>query len=82
MPNPFPVASGSLTLDRQISVLYYERLLSSQDKATVMQEAQGHALTNNPKDFLRDPYVLDFLELDGNRYLESDLEQGLINNLQ
>ncbi|MEN9868438.1 MAG: hypothetical protein RL748_4028 [Pseudomonadota bacterium] len=72
------------TLDRQISVLYYERLLSSQDKAAVMQEAQGHAvvLANNCKDFLRDPYVLDFLDLNGNRYLESDLEQGLINNLQ
>jgi predicted nuclease of restriction endonuclease-like (RecB) superfamily len=72
------------TLDRQIGVLYYERLLSSQDKAAVMQEAQGHALAlaNNPKDFLRDPYVLDFLDLGSNRYQESDLEQGLINNLQ
>lgn len=72
------------TLERQIGVLYYERLLSSQDKAAVMQEAQEHAvaLANNPKDYLRDPYVLDFLNLDGSRYVESDLEQGLINNLQ
>ena len=37
------------TLDRQISVLYYERLLSSQDKAAVMQEAQDNnaALANS-----------------------------------
>ncbi|MDP3842802.1 MAG: PDDEXK nuclease domain-containing protein [Oxalobacteraceae bacterium] len=72
------------TLDRQISVLYYERLLSSQDKAAVMQEAQDNnaTLANTPKDYLRDPYVLDFLNLGSTRYLENDLEQGLINNLQ
>lgn len=71
-------------LDRQISKLYYERLLASQDKPTVEAEARAHTtpLAETVKDYLRDPYILDFLNLDAGRYLESDLEQGIINNLQ
>ncbi len=71
-------------LQRQISVLYYERLMSSQDIQAVESEAatytQKMALT--PAEYLRDPYVLDFLNLDGKRYLETDIEQGIIDNLQ
>jgi predicted nuclease of restriction endonuclease-like (RecB) superfamily len=76
---------SSRALDRQISTLYYERLLSSQDKAAVQQEAEtktrplSHQDTRN---YLRDPYVLDFLNLPAERYLEADLERGLIDNLQ
>ncbi|MCE8023155.1 PDDEXK nuclease domain-containing protein [Billgrantia aerodenitrificans] len=70
-------------LKRQINVLYYERLLSSQDKATVQQEAdqQTQPLQASRRAFLRDPYVLEFLNLPGERYLEADLERGLIDNL-
>lgn len=71
-------------LERQIAVLYYERLLSTQDKTVVAQEAQIKTLPlqENTKDYLRDPYILDFLNLSSQRFLESDLEQGLIDNLQ
>jgi predicted nuclease of restriction endonuclease-like (RecB) superfamily len=71
-------------LERQISVLYYERLLSSQDRAPVIEEAKEKALslTDNKHEYLRDPYILDFLNLDGQPFLETDLEQGIINNLQ
>ncbi len=71
-------------LERQISKLYYERLLASQDKPAVEAEATAHtaSLTETTKEYLRDPYILDFLNLDAGRYLESDLEQGIINNLQ
>ncbi len=71
-------------LERQIHVLYYERLLSSKDKYSVSKEAaeKTKALTNPAKDYLRDPYVLDFLDLPSGHYLEGDLEQGLIDNLQ
>lgn len=70
-------------LDRQISMLYYERLLSSKEKALVESEAQSNTepLAETRKDFLRDPYVLDFLNL-GSRFLEGDLEQAIIDNLQ
>lgn len=72
-------------LERQIGTLYYERLLSSQDRTSVKQEAkiQTRPLSEpDAKNYLRDPYVLDFLNLPGERYLEADLERGLIDNLQ
>lgn len=71
-------------LERQIGVLYYERLLASQDRAAVEQEAKANTteLRARPEDYLRDPYVLDFLNLPSQIFLESELEQGLIDNLQ
>lgn len=71
-------------LERQIGVLYYERLLASKDKLPVEQEAQTKAteLLENPKDYLRDPYILDFLNLQDKTYQENDLEQAIITNLQ
>ena len=71
-------------LERQIGVLYYERLLSSKEKTAVELESQDntHALQTNTKDFLRDPYILDFLNLPSQSVLEGDLERGLIDNLQ
>ncbi|MCL2658186.1 MAG: PDDEXK nuclease domain-containing protein [Betaproteobacteria bacterium] len=75
---------SSRALERQIGVLYYERLLSSKDKALVEAEAAQHTapLAETRKDFLRDPYVLDFLNLNANRFLEEDLEQTIMDNLQ
>ncbi len=71
-------------LDRQVAALYYERLLSSKDKAPVQQEAAQKVapLQVDNKDYLRDPYVLDFLNLPNTSLLESDIEQALIDNLQ
>jgi len=71
-------------LDRQISKLYYERLLASQDKALVEAEAQQHTqpLAELVKDYLRDPYILDFLNLQDRTYQESELEQAIISNIQ
>lgn len=70
-------------LDRQISVLYYERLLSSRDKESVKEEAAQKMGTADPREFIRDPYVLDFLDLgDYPKIHESDVEKGLIDHLQ
>lgn len=70
-------------LDRQISVLYYERLLSSKEKAPVEIEAERKTkeLSVDIKEYIRDPYILDFLNLPSTA-LESSIEQGLIDNLQ
>lgn len=75
---------SSRALERQIGVLYYERLLSSKDRATVEHEAQQQTapLADDLKHYLRDPYILDFLNLDGQTYLENDIENSIINNLQ
>jgi len=71
-------------LDRQIEVLYYERLLASKDKKQVETEANKKvsALAETTKDYLRDPYILDFLNLQDKTYQESDLEQAIITHLQ
>ena len=71
-------------LDRQVSKLYYERLLSSQEKAPLQQEAEEKtiALQVDSKDILRDPYIFDFLNLPDQSLFESDIEQSLIDNLQ
>lgn len=71
-------------LDRQISKLYYERLLASQDKALVESEAEQHTqpLAESLRDYLRDPYILDFLNLQDKTYQESELEQAIISNIQ
>jgi len=75
---------SSRALDRQIGVLYYERLLASKEKSVVEAEARENTapLAETAKDFLRDPYVLDFLNLNASRFLESDLEQAIMDNLQ
>ena len=70
-------------LDRQISVLYYERLLSSQDQKAVRVEAEEKVAQIVPQQFIHDPYVLEFLNLNGYPALrETTIEQALIDNLQ
>jgi predicted nuclease of restriction endonuclease-like (RecB) superfamily len=72
------------SLERQISNLYYERLLSSTNKTPVTKEALENTkpLQNDIKHYLRDPYILDFLNLPDISILENTIEQALINNLQ
>lgn len=70
-------------LERQINSFFYERLLSSKDKAGVSQEIKKHEPSKTPEDIIRDPYVLEFLGLSPNDdFYESDLEQALITHLQ
>ncbi|WP_433768042.1 PDDEXK nuclease domain-containing protein [Pseudomonas putida] len=76
---------SSRSLERQINTLYYERLLLSRDKSAVMEEAATniHAMNNSPRDFIRDPVMLEFLGLPNTGLvLESKLEQALIEQLQ
>lgn len=72
-------------LERQIGTLYYERLLASQDRAAVEREAASNlqALGKSPREFVRDPVLLEFLGLpNAGALLESELEQALIDQLQ
>jgi predicted nuclease of restriction endonuclease-like (RecB) superfamily len=73
-------------LDRQISTQFYERLLASQDKEGVHAEADvliAQQAPADPRDFIRDPYVLEFLGVRADASLyEQELEQGLLNQLQ
>ena len=69
-------------LKRQIGAFYYERLLASQDKDSVTNE-MGLLEKVEPQNIIRDPYVLEFLGLEGKTsFYEKDLEQAIINHLQ
>lgn len=74
---------SSRQLERQINSFYYQRLLVSHNKDAVKQEAEKHNVEISPSKLLKDPYVLEFLDIKENSdYLEADLEKGLINRLQ
>jgi predicted nuclease of restriction endonuclease-like (RecB) superfamily len=74
---------SSRQLQRQMSVLYYERLLASRKKAPVRKEAKTKLASVEADQFIRDPYVLEFLDLQDYPALrESSVEQAIIDNLQ
>jgi predicted nuclease of restriction endonuclease-like (RecB) superfamily len=71
------------TLDRQIGNLYYQRMIMSKDKEGVKKEATEKQINLAPKDIIKDPYVLGFLELkDNTNFRETELEQAIIDKLQ
>lgn len=73
------------TLQRNIGTQYYERLISSQIKEPVVVEMEQKTAVFQDKklEFIKNPYVLEFLELPENKsYIESDFEQALIDSLQ
>ena len=69
-------------LDRQIGSQFYERIALSRNKAAMLQKAEtaypGDTIT--PEEAIKDPYVLEFLDLK-DEYSESDLEEALIQHL-
>ncbi|MFO7073773.1 DUF1016 domain-containing protein, partial [Pseudomonas aeruginosa] len=66
-------------LDRQIGSQFYERTALSKDKAAMLAKGAvpKPADVVTPDDAIKDPYVLEFLDLK-DEYSESDLEQALI----
>ena len=72
-------------LERQITTFYYERLLATQkdSKESVKNEIQKTEPKTDPDYILKDPYILEFLDLNENKkYHESEIEQALIDKLQ
>jgi len=76
---------SSRTLERQIHSHYYERLLTNKNKKVMLLESKN-TVQNQPEclgDFIKDPYVLDFLGLDENKkHQERNIEQAILNQLQ
>ena len=75
---------SSTTLQRNISSQYYYRMLKMQDRIGVENEMKE--LTSpyqNKLEFIKNPVIAEFLGMqEDTSYLESDLEQSIINNLQ
>lgn len=70
-------------LERQINSLLFDRLLKSRNKEGVMQLANQGLQPTNPLDVVKDPYVLEFLDLpEAPQWQESQLEQALLSQLQ
>ncbi len=70
-------------LERQISGFYYDCLLASRKKAPVRKEAAAKLAKLDPEQFIRDPYILEFLDLkDYPALRESAVEQAIIANLR
>lgn len=70
-------------LQRQINTMFYNRILASKDKDSVAAEIQSTVPKPEYEKIIKDPYVLEFLDLPPNEhYYESTLEQALIDHLQ
>ena len=70
-------------LERQVSALLYERLARSRDPARVRELSSVGQAVQQPNDVLKDPLVLEFLDLDEREaWLERDLEQSLNERLE
>ena len=63
--------------------MLFHRLALSTDKEGVLKLAnEGHEISK-PEDLIKDPFVLEFLNIpEQHHYLEGDLEERLISNLQ
>ncbi|MCX5678638.1 MAG: PDDEXK nuclease domain-containing protein [Candidatus Omnitrophica bacterium] len=73
---------SSRELDRQINSLLFERLALSKDKKQILRMAREGQAVSDPRDLIKDPYVLEFLNIKENTsLLEKDLESNLINKL-
>lgn len=70
-------------LKRQMNSMLFHRLALSKDKEGVLALAQQGLDIQKPDDILKDPYVLEFLNIpQSHQYLEGELEEKLISNLQ
>ncbi len=69
-------------LERNVNSFYYERILSSKDRPTDIQYS-AESGKNLPKDFVKDPYIFEFLDIPfPTKLSEKDVESALIQNLQ
>ena len=70
-------------LERQMNSFLFERLAKSRDKQGVLALASEGQVLVRPQDVIKDPYVLEFLDLpESHRLVESRIEEALINQLQ
>ncbi|MDO5616772.1 MAG: PDDEXK nuclease domain-containing protein, partial [Cruoricaptor ignavus] len=70
-------------LQRQYDSALYTRLALSKDKSEIEKLSKEGQIIEKPKDLIKDPYILEFLDLpELNTYSENDLEQKLIDRLE
>ena len=69
-------------LEREINTFSYQRYLASHGDHNVVDDTAKREPSLNPKDIIKDPYVLDFIGLKpDSSFYEKDLEEALITHL-
>ena len=61
-------------LERQMNSFYYERLISTKEPYKEEVKNEINILEKKDKIFVKVPYVLEFLDIKDNRFLERNLE--------
>ena len=70
-------------LERQIASSLFERIAKGKNKEQILRLACEGQKVLTPTDAIRDPMVLEFLNLpESHKLIESDLEEALISHLQ
>jgi predicted nuclease of restriction endonuclease-like (RecB) superfamily len=70
-------------LERQIGALLFDRLAKNRDPAAVLALARQGQEVSRPNDVIKDPFVLEFLDLgERTRFHERDVEQAIIDRLE
>ena len=71
-------------LERQINSFYYERLIFTKEpyKEEVKNEINILEKKDKIENFVKDPYILEFLDIKDKRFLERDLESNLLEHIQ
>lgn len=69
-------------LKRQMKSMLFHRLALSKDKQGVLELAEKGSEIKNPADIIKDPYIFEFLGIPQQKFLESELEAKLIQNLE
>jgi predicted nuclease of restriction endonuclease-like (RecB) superfamily len=70
-------------LSRQINSLLYERLQQGKNTIGIRKLSNRGQIIEKPLDLIKDPYVLEFLDLADNAHFnETDFESALIDKLE
>lgn len=70
-------------LQRQKKTGLFHRLAIGKDKEKILELAKKGQITKSQDDFIKNPHVFEFMNFPENyEYTETDIEKGIINNLQ
>jgi predicted nuclease of restriction endonuclease-like (RecB) superfamily len=73
---------GVREMNRQISSRLFERLAISKNDKQVRKLSEEGQIIENPDDIIKEPYVLEFLDLEHKKYSENELEEKIIDKLE
>jgi len=73
---------SSRELERNLTTLYFQRILSSRDNIQKLNESNTNEKSNS-NEFIKDPYVFEFLNItEPSTVNEREIESALITNLK